>query len=57
MSFFSKLVKAGIDVVSLPVAVVKDVATLGGSITGHGSAVVKKLKEVEQDIEEAKEEL
>lgn len=31
MGFLSKMLKAGIDTLELPIAVVKDVATMGGS--------------------------
>ncbi len=41
MSLFGKLIKVAVDTtVRLPVAVVKDVATLGGSIIDEDSAVV-----------------
>ncbi len=58
MGFLGKLIKAGIDTVSLPVAIVKDVATMGGAITGEREPyTIKKLKDVGKDIEEAKDEL
>jgi hypothetical protein len=58
MGFFSKLVKAGIDTVSLPVAIIKDVATLGGAIFGNERTYTgKKLEDIGEDIEEAKDEL
>lgn len=58
MGFFSKLVKAGIDTVSLPIAIIKDVATLGGAILGNERTFTgKKFSEINDDIEEAKREL
>jgi hypothetical protein len=58
MGFFSKLLKAGIDTAALSVAIVKDVATLGGSIEGHQRTYTeKKLEQIGEDIEEAKDEL
>lgn len=33
MGLFGKILKGTIDVVSIPVAIVKDVATLGGAMT------------------------
>jgi hypothetical protein len=58
MSFLSKLVKAGIDTVSLPVAIVKDIATLGGAITEtRRPYTMQKLRDIGEDIEEAKDEL
>ena len=63
MGFFSKLVKAGIDTVALPVAIIKDVATLGGAANdgffrnGGHTYTMKKLRDVGEDIKEAKNEL
>jgi UDP-N-acetylglucosamine enolpyruvyl transferase len=63
MSFLSKLIKAGIDTLEIPVAVIKDVATLGGAVNdgyfrNRGYTYTgKKLKEIGEDIEEAKDEL
>lgn len=62
MSFLGKLVKAGIDTVSLPIAIIKDVATMGGVtneayLKNGGTYTMKKLKDISEDIEEAKDEL
>lgn len=63
MSFFSKLVKAGIDTVALPIALIQDIATLGGAVNdghfrnGNRTYTGKKLKDIADDIEEAKDEL
>jgi hypothetical protein len=58
MGFLGKLVKAGIDTVSLPVAIVKDVVTLGGLNTDEEEPyTLRKLKDIGEDIEEAKDEL
>lgn len=63
MGFLGKLIKAGIDTVSLPVEIIKDALTLGG-VTNDGyyrnrnrTYTVKKLKDIGDDIEEAKDEL
>jgi tryptophan synthase alpha subunit len=63
MSFLGKLVKAGIDTIELPVAIVKDILTLGGTVNdghyrnGNRTYTIKKLKDIGEDIEEAKDEL
>lgn len=58
MNFFSKMIKAGIDTVSLPIAVIKDVATLGGAITETKRPyTMQKLRDIGEDIEDAKDEL
>ena len=63
MSFLSKVVKTGIDAIELPVAIVKDVLTLGGVANdghfrnGNRTYTGKKLKDIGDDLEEAKDEL
>lgn len=58
MGFFGKMVKAAIDTASLPVAVLKDMATMGGVTTDQRSPyTIKKFKDIGRDIEEAKDEL
>ena len=58
MSFLGKMIKAGIDTVSIPIAIVKDVATLGGVLEDEPRPyTLKKLREIGKDIEEAKDEL
>jgi len=51
---FGSLLKAVIGVtVDLPVSVIKDVATLGGSITDEESAIAKSLKTVGENLNKA----
>jgi hypothetical protein len=63
IGFIGKLVKAGIDTALIPVAIVKDVLTLGGTANdgyfanGGHTYTGKQLEEIGNDIEEAKEEL
>ena len=45
MGIFSKLVKIGINTVTTPIAIVKDVVTLGGSVNDHGSYTAEKARE------------
>ena len=56
MSIIGKLIKTTIDIATIPVAVVKDVATLGGSITGERSAVSQKVEQLTEDVGEIKDE-
>jgi len=51
MSLFSALIKVAVETIQLPLAVVKDVVTLGGSMNDNGSYVKEKL----DDIKEASE--
>jgi len=56
--FINKLVKTGMDIIELPVAAVKDVLTLGGSITDQDKPyTAQKLEDIGIDYEEAKEKL
>lgn len=63
MGFLSKMLKAGIDTVRLPVAVLKDVATLGGAVNdghfrnGNRTYTHAVLDDIAEDIDEAKDEL
>lgn len=50
MSIIGKLFGVAIDVVKLPVSVVKDVVTLGGATTGEDSATIKNLEELADDL-------
>lgn len=52
MGLFGSLLKLTVDVVTTPVAVVKDVVSLGGSITDSKSAVKQKLEDLEEDLED-----
>lgn len=58
MGFFGKLGKLGLDLVELPVAVVKDVATLGGSLTDKNRPYTsQKLEDIQDDYDEMKDAL
>lgn len=53
MGLFGALVRTAVNVVSLPVAVVKDVATLGGVCTGEDEPyTVQKLKQIKDEAED-----
>lgn len=56
MGLFGKLLKTTIDIATTPIDVVKDVATLGGSITDEESALVKKARRLKNDVEEMRDE-
>lgn len=58
VSIFGKLLKTAFDVATVPVAILKDVATLGGSVNDHGSTYIgDKLRQIGQDGEEIRDEL
>ena len=49
---FKSLLKATVGVVvDLPIAVVKDVVTLGGELTGEESAIKKSASSIKENIE------
>lgn len=57
MSIFGKLLKTGLDVITTPIDVVKDVATLGGTLTGEQQTYTgKKLERLGDDLEEIRDE-
>lgn len=54
MGFLGKLVKATLDVALVPVEVVKDAATLGGTLTDEKEPyTISRAKKVVEDLEEA----
>ena len=51
MSILGKIFEVTIDVIEIPVAVVKDVVTLGGVLEDEPEPyTVKKLKDVKKDL-------
>lgn len=58
MSIFGKLLKTTLDVVTAPVAVLKDVATLGGAVEGKSTTYTgDKFRQLGKDVEEIRDEL
>lgn len=58
MGFFGSLTKLALDVIETPIAVVKDVATLGGTLTDKKEPyTLKKLKDIGDDYEHMKDSL
>lgn len=58
MSIFGKPLKTGFDIVTTPVDVVKDVATLGGTLTDQRkSYTAQKADRLCDDADEIREEL
>lgn len=54
MGIFSALTKIAVDVITLPVDVVKDVFTLGGIATDEEKPyILQKLDQIKKDSEEA----
>lgn len=57
MSIFGKILKTGFDVITTPIDVVKDVATLGGALSGESQTYTgKKLARIGDDLEEIRDE-
>lgn len=53
MGLFGKIVKTAVNVVTLPVAVAKDVVTLGGVSTRSGrSATIAKLQQIKDEADD-----
>jgi hypothetical protein len=58
MGFFSSLTKMTMTLIETPVAVVKDVATLGGALTDQDTPyTAQKLEEVTENWKDAKDSL
>lgn len=58
MSLFGKLLKTAFDVATVPVDIIKDVATLGGSVLGNDRTFTgKKLSQLGDDGQEIRDEL
>lgn len=52
MGVFGTLFQTAIDVVKLPISVVKDIATMGGELSESGkSATIKNLEEIKKDLD------
>jgi hypothetical protein len=58
MGFFSSLTKMTMTLIETPVAVVKDVATLGGALTDQDTPyTAQKLEEAAENWQDAKDSL
>lgn len=58
MRIFGKLLKTGFDLATSPIDLVKDVATLGGSLNGKKQSYTgKKLGQLGDDVDEIRDEL
>lgn len=45
-------IKVGLDVITLPVDIIKDTVTMGGALTDEEPATLKKLKKFADDVNE-----
>lgn len=52
MSLFGKIVRTIVNTAVLPVAVVKDVVTLGGCLTDQRSSIAKQLEKIKDEAED-----
>ena len=58
MGLFKKLIKTSLNVVSTPIDIVKDVATMGGALTDQDEPyTVKKAKKILENTEEVQDEI
>lgn len=58
MGLLGSLLKTVVEVVELPIAAIKDVATLGGSITDQDTPyTAQKIEDIGKDVEDIKDEL
>ena len=58
MGLFGKLLKTTFDVVTLPVDIVKDVATMGGVLTDEDKPyTAQKFERLGDDLEEVRDEV
>lgn len=57
MGLFGKLLKTAIDVATTPIDAIKDITNLGGAITDEESALVKKARRLNEDLEETRSEI
>ena len=52
MGLFGKLLRLTIDTATLPLNVVKDIATLGGAVTKEESSVAAKLRKLQEEVDD-----
>lgn len=58
MGLFGKLIQLGVQVATTPVAIVKDVVTLGGALTDKNEPyTATKFKDIQDKAEEVYEDL
>lgn len=51
MKLITQLVRTAVNVMTLPVAVVKDIYTLGGVATERESYIVEKLRQIKEEAD------
>ena len=58
MGLFGSILKTGFDIVTAPIAVVKDIATMGGALTDKNETYLgEKLRQIDEDIEQVSEDI
>lgn len=58
MGLFGKLLKTTFDIVTLPIEVVKDVATMGGVLTDENRTyTAQKFERLGNDLDEVRDEI
>lgn len=58
MSLFGSILKTGLDLITTPIEVVKDVATMGGAANGQDESYIeRRLQKLARDIEDIEEDV
>ena len=58
MGLLGSLIKTALDIASIPVSAVKDIATMGGALTDEDKPyTVDKLQDIVKDVDECKDKL
>lgn len=58
MGLLGKLIKTGINLIEVPIAIVKDTATMGGALTDQDIPyTAQKAKEIGKTLEQVKKEV
>lgn len=58
MGLFGKLIQLGVQIATTPVAIIKDVATMGGALNDRRESYTEtKLRDIQEKAEEAYDEL
>ena len=51
MGIFGAIIGTVIETAKLPIAIIKDIATLGGVLNEHGSYITEKLEDIKDEAD------
>lgn len=58
MGLFGSIIKTGFDIITTPIAVVKDIATMGGDLTDKDETYLgAKLRKIDDDVDQVSEDI